>query len=343
MIDPATAAAGIGGVMPAGLTAGPHAKSVLAAWQANLPYLAAFATARSALAALLVDRGAKRIWLPAYICRAVADAAKVAAVEIRFYGHDPALVADTGALAGGLAGGDAVLGVDYFGFPSAEFVGLRRRFDDVLWIEDRAQALDAGEAWGEALLFSPRKLIGVADGGLLVSSRRLPTPTVAGGTDRWAPEDARAEDPEGLNPGSWYPLFRQREDRLGIDRTAATARTMTVLAATPLEPAVSARRANWRLLAEMLGDYAFWPRSEATTPPLAFPILVGDAQAAQQALANERIWAPRHWAELPGEDFPLSQRLARHLLSLPVDQRYGAGDMSRMAEAVRRLARPQPR
>ncbi len=323
----------------------PLADSVLNAWTANFTRLEAFQSARAALAALLRDAGARRIWLPAYICTSLFEGAKASGATVRFYRLDDGLEPDAAGLSREIAAGDAVLGVDYFGFAAPAFCDLRRRFDDLLWIEDRAQALEPGPAWGEVLIYSPRKLLGVADGGLLVANQPLPRPALPAKPDLWAPEEARARDPEGRSPESWYPLFGAREAGLGPSPAAATSRTLRALSSTLMAPESSARRANWRQLAEGLADLALRPERELDVAPLAFPIVVEDAQGLQGALARERIWAPRHWAELPNEagDFPGEHALAQRLLSLPCDPRYGPADMARLIEAVLRLAQPQPR
>ncbi len=221
---------------------------------------------------------------------------------------------------------DAVLGVDYFGFPSPEFGDLRRRFDGVLWIEDRAQALDAGPAWGDVQLFSPRKLAPVADGGLLVSDQAPPRPAGPAQDDLWAPEDARRGDEAGERPQNWYPLFRRREDGLGVTARAATARTLAVLAATPIAPTAARPGAPTGARSP-----PFWPTMRcgrrASPSRRRWPSPSGSRtpRTPSAPWRGERIWAPRHWAELPSlaAEFPREHALARGLLSLPCDQRYG--------------------
>jgi len=115
--------------------------------------------------------------------------------------------------------------------------------------------------------------------------------------------------------------------------------------ATEAAAPIASRRQNCQALASDLADFALWPIENPTFAPLAFPILVQDAGDAVRALAEDRIWAPRHWAELPSDpsEFPDAAWLSRHCLSLPLDQRYGAEDMQRVSAAVKRLLRPASR
>ena len=123
--------------------------------------------ARSALAALLRANRPPRIWLPAYICREVASAVPAHCVT-EFYALDDQLLPIASELERRIMPGDYVFAVDYFGRPASMSIdSLVKERPDVGWIQDCAHALDGPErAWGDWQLYSPRKLLGVADGGI---------------------------------------------------------------------------------------------------------------------------------------------------------------------------------
>ncbi|MHB8528487.1 MAG: aspartate aminotransferase family protein [Caulobacteraceae bacterium] len=335
----------IGGVMGAEACGAPASASLWNMWADGWSHQSTFRSARSALAALLAHRQIRRVWLPAYVCVSIAKGAWASGAQVCFYPCGAGLDPDFRTLGRELSGGDAIVGVDYFGRAHDEgWLALRQRYDDLTWIEDRAQALDPGvPPWGEALIYSPRKLVGVGDGGLLFGNEVLPLPS---GTvcdpDLWAPEDARALDPDGLRPEAWRPAFRKREAAFHVDGLGASARTLTALRRLPARPIAEIRRKNWASLARELADFALWPDLDPSFVPLAFPILVRDPSAAVLALAERRIWAPRHWSELPSgaDKFPDARWLSEHCLSLPLDQRYGSAEMWRIALAVRASAQP---
>ena len=337
----------IGGVMPAEPARAATSDSVWDAWRADFPHQAAFANARSALAALLRQRGVRRAWLPAYVCGAVAEAAAAAGMQACYYRVSLALEPDCAALEAKLSPGDAVLIVAYFGRPPHDaWRGLMARRPEALFIEDRAQALDSGAAsLAETIIYSPRKLLGVADGGLLFSRSPLPAASGAADDGLWAPQDARSADPDGLSPQQWRPLFIAAEESLQARDTATTTRTLAALRSTGIGPIAQARRANWRSLADALGPWALWPETATAFAPLAFPILTADAAHAVAALAERRIWAPRHWASLPSDPvaFPEAHRLAGACVSLPLDQRYGPAEMRCIIEAVTACVPRYPR
>jgi dTDP-4-amino-4,6-dideoxygalactose transaminase len=332
------AGSAIGGVMPSEPALAPIPDSIWNAWRADFPHQAAFANARSALAALLAGCQIRRVWLPAYVCGVLAEAAAAAQVAARYYDISLQLEPDGAALQHELAPGDAVVIVAYFGRPPHDaWRDLIAHRPEVLFIEDRAQALDTGEAsLAGAVIYSPRKLLGVADGGLLFARGPLPDPAGLADDQLWAPQDARAADLDGRTPEHWRPLFIAAEDSMQTSRAPATARTLAALRSTGMGPIARARRANWRLLAEALAPWALWRETAPAFAPLAFPILTADAAGAVAALAERRIWAPRHWASLPSDAaaFPDAHRLAGACVSLPLDQRCGAAEMSRIIETV---------
>jgi dTDP-4-amino-4,6-dideoxygalactose transaminase len=320
---------------------------VWAAWIGDGFRHAAFRTARSALAALLLARGIARLWVPAYICGAVAAGAEAAGCGLRYFAVDRQLQPDTDALARGLEPGDAALAVDYFGRPpGSPLTALAKVRSDVLWIEDRAQALGPGPApWGEVVLYSPRKLFGVADGGLMVSRADLPQPGApepSAAAWLWAAQLARFEDPDGAEPDAWYAASTAREQALRVDHAPMSRLTRRLLERIPFAPEVEARRRNYARLAEHLEEFALWPGAEREGfAPLAFPVVVDDSAALSGRLAGRGLFCARHWPALPSPEpeFPAAHDLSRKLLSLPCDPRYGTEEMDRLGRAVSALAR----
>ncbi|MFI4965124.1 MAG: hypothetical protein ACHP9T_07125 [Caulobacterales bacterium] len=234
------------------------------------------------------------------------------------------------------------MAIDYFGRPpAASFRELVATHRDVLWIEDRAQALDPGApAWGDVVLYSPRKLIGVADGGVLVADGDLPAEPADRETPAglWVPQLARLEDPDGARPETWFPASQARENAFAVSRAGMSPLTRRLLVGLAIAPEAEARRRNYAVLAGHLAPHALWP--DLTSPsfaPLAFPILAADCAGLAQRLAEQRIFCATHWADLPSppEAFPEAHRIAAHCLSIPCEPRYSSQEMHCVGEAVR--------
>jgi hypothetical protein len=258
---------------------------------------------------------------------------------VRFYASGASLAPPGEDLAAGLAAGDAVLGVDYFGTHAGRLPDLAARFGDVIWIQDRAQALWPDPApWGDHVLYSPRKVAGAPDGGVLVSRRAALAPPV------WAPDPdqsrleparLRAEDPDGLKNDVWFPAYRAAEAAMTCEPRPISGLSLQVLDGFEARAALIRRRRNARQLLAAVGDRSLFPSDRLLAgSPFGVPVLTPDAAAVTARMAERRVFCARHWAELPSPpgDFPEEHALSHRLLTLPCDHRYDEDDMARVAE-----------
>ncbi|MFW2542761.1 hypothetical protein ACN2XU_08975 [Primorskyibacter sp. 2E107] len=338
--SPATDPHAIGGVFAIGAPGAPVPGNLWELWTDAAAQALTFVNARSGFAHILQCLAPRRIWLPAYCCADMAEATRAPLI----YGGDDTLTPDVDALDEALRPGDLVLGLNHFGRPNANLAALARSRPDVTWVEDCAQAADTGATpWADLRLFSPRKLLAVPDGGILVDARGLlPAPRQRpAATARLRHAGLmRAADPQDRNNAAWYAAFQRAEAAMTVSDHAMSAHTRNILQGTRADALIAARRANYARLHAHLSDLALWPDPAPKWTPLGFPIRVPDAAALGAGLARERIFAPRHWPRLVTNNPPPSEAmLQKQLLTLPCDQRYGAADMDRIAAAVRTVLR----
>lgn len=311
--------------------------SVLKRWgvQSNNTFM--LHNARSVLAAIVQSTNATRVWFPAYICSDFVDGARTTRCE--FYPVGENLEADVGWLSGRLAEGDLVVVIAYFGRPpSAEVRKLATLRSEVLWIEDRAQALDCGPLWADWTIYSPRKLVGVPDGGIgvkLNGSIFQTASVMSCNLTSHLPVMARYEDTESANNDWWYPLFRRAEDEMQISNRAMSRLTYEILCATNCSELASKRIANFAVLAERLSEFGILP-NDGKYAPFGYPIRLQDSEHVWLRLITKRVFAPRHWSHLPSPeiDFAREHLLSQQLITLPCDQRYGPDDMHVLADLV---------
>ncbi len=336
----------IGGFLPLRLPrAAPGPRSLLACWRRDGDAWLLH-SARSALRALWQATRPPRIWLPAYVCGEVAAAAE--GMDVRYFPVGERLEADTDFLARHVAAGDHVLAVDYFGRPPGRaFVALVAARPDVGWIEDRAQALDPGEPWGDWLLYSPRKVVGVPDGGILVGRRKaLPTLAATPVTDLafMLPALERYEDVDESANDRWYATYVRAERAVPFEAHAMSRLATAILDGIDRDADARTRRDNYAALHARLARWALFADARVGFAPLGFPLVVPAATGLSAALAERRIFAARHWPTLPSPPhaFPAEHRLSEQLLTLPCDDRYGPQDMQRVADAVVGLLAARP-
>jgi hypothetical protein len=317
-------------------------------WQAWLGYgrLTVTAwTARAALARLIEATQPRRVWMPAYICRELACAGPGA--SLRFYPLDAELSPDVRFLRRHVAAGDLALVADYFGWPpKQEVIDLAAERPEVTWVEDRAQCLwTAQPPWAPWLLFSPRKVVGVPDGGLLIArpgADLVSPPSDCADASLALPELMRFEDAGETENTKWHAAFSAREARFSAAPLPLSRLTSALLQRLPIGPLIDARRKNFAFLADRLSPYRAWSKPHSGIAPFGLPIIVADAAALASALAEERLFCARHWApsSLASEaaEFPREHALASRLLTLPCDHRYDEAALTRLVDAVRRLA-----
>lgn len=295
--------------------------------------------ATSALAALIRTLDPPAVWFPAFLCPELAEAAPEA--RRRFYPLDKALAPDMSAL-GDLAQGDLVLGVNYFGRdPGAAWRAFTTARPQVHFVEDCAQTIDTGAApWGGWRLFSPRKIAGIPDGGLLVpdgAARPMPPrpdpAPFADVQDGLAAKLARMERP--AENALWHPMNQAHEAAHAITDHAISGLSMRLLGLIDEEAMAARRRENFRVLAGRLGDWAVIEGGDPSFVPFGFPVSVpaSDRDAICQAMYAQGIFPAVHWRELPApRSFARDWERAATYITLPCDQRYRPDDMLRLAE-----------
>jgi hypothetical protein len=279
------------------------------------------------------------------MCREVIAVAPKA--SLRFYTLDDDLSPNIRFLREAVRARDLVFGVDYFGWPpGGDFLALVAERPDVVWVEDRTQCLWMDRPpWAPWILYSPRKLVGVSDGGILIARSNIDLAGPIGERAEAAlvlPELMRFEDFGETDNETWHTEFKAREARLTAEPLPISRLTVALLQRIPIKPLIEARQRNFEYLSRELPEHRAWARSVSGLAPFGFPIMVPDAEALGAALARERLFCSRHWppSALPGseDDFPSAHRLARRLLTLPCDHRYDEAALARLVEAVRRLA-----
>ncbi|WP_029916306.1 hypothetical protein [Caulobacter sp. UNC358MFTsu5.1] len=321
------------------------APSLLAAWTGGRPH-GAFVNSRSAFSALARTWPTASIWLPAFVCGDLLDPALAA--RTRFYPVLEGFTPDVAVIEAGARPGDLVVFVASFGLPiGPEARAFAARRPDLRIAEDRAQALDAGApipgAW---LLFSPRKLLGVADGGLLAApdaARSPPQPTTAADAEAlWRAPRLRAADPEGRNNAAWHLANQAKEAAMTVGDQAMTAESLAILGEVSLESLAAPRRANWAVLDRGLRAWSALP-ADPGAPPLGYVLRLEPEQRDRllAGLHARRVFAAVHWPRIaaPAEAFPREAAWTRELVTLPCDHRYDAATMERIAELANDLLR----
>ncbi|NQD38055.1 DegT/DnrJ/EryC1/StrS aminotransferase family protein [Permianibacter sp. IMCC34836] len=297
--------------------------------------------ARSAMHARLLALDCRRCWLPAYSCTALADAVPVT-TETLFYPQDESL-APTAELFAQLQADDAVLVINYFGMPpTAATLARIQQHRHCHWFEDRAHSLAAGDsAWGDDVLYSPRKLCGVPDGGLLFARSRptqIPGPASLPPPDHFAePALLRLQEQVDSSTSHSFARYQQIEQAMRADDRAMSELSSAMLQSLPWRPLVQQRRQNYQFLQQQLVGIS-WLGELGEHTPSHFVIRHPDVEHLTNRLHQQKIYGQRHWRELAAPaTFTQAHDLGQQLLSLPCDHRYDLDDMAAIVRALEPL------
>jgi len=286
------------------------------------PHLAgahAFQSARAAFLALLEKVRPSMVWLPWYLCDSMAEPLAQAGIAARRYALDAEFLPQQVEL----RRGELLLHVNQFGLLGAQQRLLAARLPAGQLVFDNSQAFYAEPLPALASLYSPRKFLGVPDGGYLVApGLELPEPP----RDSGSPGRCTAlllRHAEGAEAG--YAAFGAAEATLSGQPPRRMSRlTERLLAQVDHARVRQRRRANFALLAAALApaNALHW-ELDGDAVPLCYPLMPPRAGLRQQLVAG-RIYTPCYWPELlDGRPLPPREtQWATRLLALPVDQRY---------------------
>ena len=284
------------------------------------------------------------VWLPSYLCSAIVDGFRAAGCRVEFFPVNAGLVCADDSWLVRVAPGDCVVRIHYFGFVNDDPVFPAARARGALLIDDAAQALltrGVGQQ-ADALVFSPRKFVGVPDGACMVPLAGLTLaipPLEAPPTEWWrqmlTATEVRRDFDCGASKGTGFELFQAAEHSAPIGPYAMSEFSRRLLeSGFDYTDVAEARRRNYTFLLERLGEFAVFPALPAGVVPLGFPVMLAERDRVRRALFREQIFPPVHWrlAGTVPEEFAESHRFSNRMMTLPCDQRYALDDMHRMAD-----------
>jgi hypothetical protein len=269
--------------------------------------------------------------MPWYICESMLEPLAMAEIPVKRYALDEQLRIESAEL----ADGEWLLYVNYFGLCDRGVDDVLERFPRERVVIDNAQAFFAEPRECAATLYSPRKFVGVSDGGYLFA--RCPV-TPPAEIDRASPQrflhllkriDADAE--------TGYADYAAAEDSLKRQEPKDMSRlTQRILGSIDYADVRARRIANFTWLHGKLGQSNAFPiERDGSSVPLCYPYFGAPADLRAELIA-QRIYTPCYWPELaaaaPMPD--VETELARTALFLPCDQRLSIAQLDRIAQLV---------
>jgi dTDP-4-amino-4,6-dideoxygalactose transaminase len=305
------------------------------------------ATARGALRLLAEFLAPRTVWLPSYLCGVIVDVLAPLRIPLRFYPVDDRLAVVEEHWLDDVAAGEMILFIDYFGFNNWTEMGGEAHRRGAWVVEDACQAMLNTRfcEYSHYVIFSPRKFIGVPDGGVLLpcGDAALPERDLSAAPREWwrrafAASRLRSEFDRYGGDRRWYEWFQITERDAPQSPTRMSELSSSILTDAVDYAAHALKRAeNYQCLANAFPREALFPTLTPGVAPLGFPVVLDHRSRVLRSLYAAAIYPAIHWSidgVVPTE-FSSSHQLASRIATLPCDQRYSEADMERMATIAR--------
>lgn len=278
-------------------------------------------SARNALKLILQNHNIKEIYVPYFTCKVVLDTIKELGCRIRFYhikeDFSPRIK---------VSNKNWILYTNYFGINLRNVKNILLKYTNV--IIDNAQSFFAPPS--KICFYSPRKFVGVSDGGILYDEKY-------NRNSLSFKKDISFERAKflfkrlDLNPESSYSDFKQSEDSLSSNIELISNLTKSLLFSIDYNFVKKIRIKNFNTLKKLLPNtYSL----NSFDIPMVYPYFAN--LKLREHLIKNRVFIPIYWPYMQEwcKKNSFEIYLQNHLLALPIDQRYGTKEMKYITNLI---------
>lgn len=226
---------------------------------------------------------------------------------------------------------------NYFGIKDAYALKLEKKYGSHL-ILDNAQAFFMARPRYAQAFYSPRKFVGVPDGGIAFPNEF----ERAGLILKDSPKDISWNRCSALlkridlDAQAGYSDYKKNEEKL-VDKALKQMSNLTraMLESIDWEDIKETRRENFKFLNEALGKKNLLRIEEIDSYacPMVYPFRTKD-KGLREALIKEKIFVATYWPNSKYKMEASSERLRDEILPLPIDQRYNPNDLQRIINII---------
>ena len=277
---------------------------------------------RSCLAYLIEAKQIKKLLLPYFMCDSVLQLCEKYHVQMRFY-HIGRDLLPVGAVP---AADEWLYVMNYYGqLPEGYPAQLKAQYGRV--IADYAQAYFLPPEAGVDTLYTCRKFFGVADGAFLYTDC---APARAYGTDESFDRMRFLLGRYERTASEFYAEYSANNHRFAEAPVLYMSRlTANLLHAVDYDAVKRRRTENFAQYHAALGAVNQLSLRE-TEGAFAYPLLVENGAELRAALQQKKIYIPTLWPNVVHDNPADSTEydMAKNILPLPCDQRYGAEEIA---------------
>lgn len=262
---------------------------------------------------------------PYYTCDVVLEPILKLGVPYTFYNINQSLELDN---LPSLQSGEYLIYTNYFGIKDEYVRKLACHYGSQL-IVDNAQAWFTEPIGGVNTIYSPRKFVGLPDGGIAYCIKQIDKNTFE--QDFSYERCSHLLKRIDVGPTEGYADFKANSKQLVDQRVKRMSElTWRLLSSIDFEIVKDKRRMNFEYLHEHLEKFNLFemPSTESFVCPMVYPLLTEDL-ALRQRLVENKVFVATYWPNVSEwtKKGMLEYELAERLIPLPIDQRYGQEEM----------------
>ena len=273
----------------------------------------------------------ERLWIPYYTCNVVLQPIERLNVPYSFYhiNQDFSLADEII-----LKEGEYLIYTNYFGVMD-EYCGRLANIYGKQLILDNAQAFFASHIEGINTFYSPRKFVGIPDGGIAYVNCPLSVDLPKDHSyDRCSHLLKRHE----LLPMEGYNDFKECSHKIACSpMSEMSSLTSKMLSSLDYEVIMKKRIANFTFLHDNLKQFNKLeiPAIDSFVCPMVYPFM-SDDESIRARLIENKVFVALYWPNVLErcKEGDLEYKFAKQIIPLPIDQRYGVEDMERIIEVI---------
>lgn len=288
-------------------------------------------TGRNALEYILSALGdVKLLYIPYYTCNVILEPLNKLNIAYSFYHINMCLEISTEI---NLKEGEYLLYTNYFGIKDKYIKDISLIYGNRLII-DNAQAFYAEPVDGISTIYSPRKFVGIPDGGIAYCSKRYEIAEQDESYDRCSHLLKRYD----LGASGGYDDFHKNSAKLhNLPVRRMSKLTEAMMCSIDFETIKQRRWHNFLCLHKALKDINIFsiPSIESFACPMVYPCYTQDdllrAKLIEQGIFVAQYWPNvLEWCSGADEEFAL----CNYIVPIFIDQRYTEDDMERIIKIV---------
>lgn len=265
-----------------------------------------------------------RLWIPYYTCDVVLQPVERLGIPYSFYHiKNDFTIAEEFVL----AEGEYLIYTNYFGLMDAYCKEIANRYGNNL-ILDYAQAFFSPRLDEINTFYSPRKFVGVPDGGIAYSNSSLDIDIQ---TDFSYERCAHLLKRHELAPKEGYNDFKANSNIISnLPLSKMSVLTQKILASLDYERIKDRRISNFTMLHNKLAEFNELdiPSLDTFSCPMVYPFYTRSLHI-RNLLIDNNVFVASYWPNVFSwvDTDSIEYKFVNHIIPLPIDQRYDAQDM----------------